>query len=105
MSDQITAAELQAALAKGEKLQLVDVREAPEFTYTHIPGSKHIPLAQLGGRVGELDANAPCVMICHHGVRSARAAGFLMQNGFKSVKNLAGGLAAYSGVDQSIKHY
>lgn len=105
MSDVISAADLKTALEKGEKLVLVDVREAPEFSYTHIPGSKHIPLGELASRVQELDQGASCVMICHHGVRSGRAAGLLRQSGFQNVRNLTGGLAAYAQVDRAIKQY
>jgi adenylyltransferase/sulfurtransferase len=105
MQDQITAPELQAAIAKGDKIVLLDVREPPEFTYTALQGSTNIPLAQLAQRLGELDASAPCVVICHHGIRSARACGLLRQSGFQDVKNLAGGLAAYARVDSTIKHY
>lgn len=105
MQDTITAAELKTAIEKGEKLVLVDVREGPEFTYTHIPGSTHIPLNELATRLKELDAAAACVAICHHGIRSGRAMGFLRQSGFTNVRNLSGGLAAYAEVDKTIKHY
>jgi rhodanese-related sulfurtransferase len=43
---------------------------------------------------------------CHHGARSAQAIGFLQSNGFTKLKNLAGGIDAWSnGVDPTVPMY
>ncbi|MDE3118191.1 MAG: rhodanese, partial [Nitrospirota bacterium] len=43
---------------------------------------------------------------CHHGMRSADATGFLLQQGFSNVKNLVGGIDAWSiQVDPNIPRY
>jgi rhodanese-related sulfurtransferase len=89
--------ELKAWLA-GEKgpVNLVDVREPWEFEVCRIEGARLIPLGQLPARLGELDASRPTVMICHHGVRSLRAAAFLEHCGFGDVVNLSGGIDAWA---------
>jgi rhodanese-related sulfurtransferase len=43
---------------------------------------------------------------CHHGMRSARAIGFLQKMGFSKLKNLAGGIDAWaSQVDTEMPRY
>ena len=75
---------------------LLDVRESWEFDIVHLPRSLLIPLSRLTERLGELDADNPVVVICHHGVRSRTAARLLEQNGFRYVINLKGGIDAWA---------
>jgi sulfur dioxygenase len=75
-------------------LQIVDVREAPEFIdrLGHLPDAKLVPLSQLTNRLGELDPERPVVAVCRSGVRSAQASVLLTKAGFGKVANLAGGM-------------
>ena len=75
---------------------LLDVREAWEFDIAHLPGSVLMPLSEIGARLGELDAGAAVVVICHHGVRSRTAARLLERHGFANVINLKGGIDAWA---------
>ena len=75
---------------------LLDVREPWEYERCRIDGSRLIPLAQLPARLGELDPALPTVVICHHGVRSLRAAAYLEHCGFADVVNLSGGIDAWA---------
>ena len=86
-----TLLELQAA---GTPLQLIDVREPAEFSDAlgHIPQATLLPLAELGQRIGELDARQPVVAVCRSGARSAQATVLLGRAGFQQVANLAGGM-------------
>jgi len=75
---------------------LLDVREPWEFTAPHgrhAPGAHLIPLAQLPGRLGELptDTDDELLVICKSGGRSAQAAAYLIQNGYRRVFNVATG--------------
>jgi adenylyltransferase/sulfurtransferase len=78
----------------GKNYFLLDVREPHEFKIAEI-GGYLIPLGDLQKRVGELDRGREIVAHCKMGGRSQKAAEFLQQAGFK-VKNLAGGIQAWS---------
>ncbi len=96
MSFTITVKELKTRLDKGDKLVLVDVREPWEYALAKLEGSVLIPLATLQQSLGKLDRNTEIIAYCHHGMRSADATGFLLQQGFGNVKNLIGGIDAWS---------
>src|ERR1700733_5915892 len=88
----------------GKDLFLLDVREPHEFKIAQI-GGHLIPLGDLQKRVGELDKNREIVVHCKSGGRSQKAAEFLQQAGFK-VKNLAGGIQAWSDkIDPRVAKY
>jgi adenylyltransferase/sulfurtransferase len=102
----ITVQELKAKFDRGEKVVLVDVREPWEFATAKIDGAILIPLATLPQALDKLDREAEIVAQCHHGMRSADATAFLLQQGFKNVKNLVGGIDAWSvQIDSSVPRY
>lgn len=92
----ITVQELRERLEKGEKLNLIDVREPNEYAEDNI-GATLIPLGELPYRVDELDSlqDEEVIVHCRSGARSARAQQFLEENGFTNVRNLQGGMLAY----------
>ena len=97
--------ELAAALERGE-VTLIDVRESHEYEITHIEGARLIPLGRLPERLGELDSSEEIVLHCHYGERSMRALEFLRQSGFRKLKNLRGGIDAWSReVDPKVPRY
>lgn len=75
---------------------LLDVREEWEFEHVSLPGARNVPLAELPAIIGQEDPDRPIVCICHHGMRSLQAAGFLMHHGFTRVHDLAGGMDAWA---------
>lgn len=90
---ELSPADLAAKLAAGEELVLLDVREAGELEVCALEPNVHVPLGELAARVDELDPDRVTVCICHHGIRSARAAGFLAARAeFSEVYNLSGGI-------------
>ena len=106
MSFTITPKELKTRLDKGDKLVLVDVREQWEYALAKLEGSVLIPLATLPQALNNLDRQSEIIAYCHHGMRSADATGFLLQQGFSNVKNLIGGIDAWSvQVDPSVPRY
>ena len=106
MSLELTALELRDALATKRPITLLDVREQWEFDLCHLPGALHMPLSSLPDRMGELDAAAEVVTICHHGGRSMQAARFLKASGHDKVLNLKGGVSAWAEqVDPSMAQY
>lgn len=104
---QITAVELNQRLQSGETPPLLlDVREPNEFNYCHIQGSVNLPMSQVFAGLNQLDPTQETVVICHHGMRSAQIANFLLSNGFSKISNLTGGVAAWaSQVDPSMPTY
>ena len=92
----LSPADLHRRLQAGDDLQLIDVREEIEFEYCHLPGSRLIPLDELPRRAAEIRTEGPVVVICHHGVRSAHAAGYLRHLGRTNVLNLRGGVDAWA---------
>lgn len=88
--------DLHRRLRAGDDIQLIDVREEVEFEYCHLPGSRLVPLDELPHRAAEIHSAGPVVVICHHGVRSAHAAGYLRHLGRTNVLNLRGGVAAWA---------
>lgn len=102
----IAPEELKAKLDRGERFELLDVRRQDEIDTAKLPNTKEIEVTQLSGRIGELDKNAETVVYCHSGKRSAFATQLLREAGFTNVKNLAGGIDAYSDeADPSIPKY
>lgn len=71
--------------------RVIDVREQHEWDAGHIPGATLIPLGVLPERIGlEVpDRSTPLLLHCHSGARSARAAAFLLGQGYTDVANLA----------------
>ena len=102
----ISPKELKTSLDKGDKLVLVDVREEWEYSLAKLDGSILIPLGILPQSLARLNRDSEIIAICHHGMRSADATNFLLQQGFANVKNLVGGIDAWSTqVDGTVPRY
>lgn len=87
---EITAAELETMLQADPHIQLIDVREAWEKDEADEWGGRHIPLAELKDRAGELDPDRPIVIYCQSGNRSRMAATLLGQLGFVNLLTVIG---------------
>jgi len=97
---------VKAKMDRGERFYILDVREPHEYQICSIPGSHLIPLGDLPRRVSELDSAVEIVAHCRSGMRSAKAVDFLRQAGFKKVKNMVGGILAWSDkVDSRVPKY
>lgn len=106
MSVSISVTDLKARMDTGDTPFLLDVREDWEHSMANIEGSLLIPLGTLSTSLDKLDPNTEIVAFCHHGMRSADATDFLLQNGFSNVKNLVGGIDAWSvQVDTKVPRY
>ena len=101
----ITVEELKQLRDAGKEPFLLDVREPHEYQICNL-GGYLIPLNDLPKRVNELDSSREIVVHCKMGGRSAKAVAFLQQAGFKKVRNLAGGITAWSDrVDPKVPKY
>ena len=90
---EISAAQVLAKRAAGAFI--LDVREPNEYEIANL-GGHLIPLGELPGRISELNPYKEIIVHCKSGGRSAKAVRFLMKSGFTNVKNLAGGIDAWS---------
>ena len=81
-------------LAEGS-IQLVDVREPYEREAGFVPGSRHVPLAELTAQAATIDHERPVVFVCRVGARSAMAAWSFARAGFDA-HNLDGGMMAWA---------
>jgi adenylyltransferase/sulfurtransferase len=103
---EIAPVELKRLMDGRQRIILLDVREPFEHGLCRIEGSRLIPLGELRQRAGELDRTAEIVVYCHVGSRSARATELLSSMGFGRVRNLKGGIRAWSeDVDPTVPLY
>lgn len=91
-------------------LQLIDVRESIELEYAHLDGFEHLPLSAYAAWSEQIrdrfDPAAETIVMCHHGIRSAQMCQWLASQGFSQVKNLTGGIDAYSLlIDPNVPRY
>ncbi|MBO0348766.1 rhodanese-related sulfurtransferase [Phormidium pseudopriestleyi FRX01] len=91
-------------------LQLIDVREPHEVEIAAIPEFTILPLSEFSQWSGEiykhLDPEKETLVLCHHGIRSAQMCQWLQTQGFTQVKNISGGIDAYSQlVDPTVPRY
>ena len=91
----MNAPQLAEYLANADPL-LLDVREPWEFEICHIDGSINLPMSQLPRQLERLDDADEIVVICHHGVRSLKVAGYLQQQHDAELINLDGGVDAWA---------
>jgi rhodanese-related sulfurtransferase len=93
----ITPEEVKERMAKGEALNLVDVREPNENADFNI-GGQLVPLGNIRNmQVDELEnlKDQEVIVYCRSGNRSGQAAMILETMGFQNVKNLTGGMLAW----------
>ncbi|MBT8399759.1 MAG: molybdopterin-synthase adenylyltransferase MoeB [Rhodothermia bacterium] len=104
---EITVAEF-AALSGSSRPFLLDVRRPIEDEIASMGADQLIPVEELPERLDEIRAGyeADVVIHCRSGARSARATKLLLEAGWQRVRNLKGGILAWSDeVDPSIPQY
>ena len=94
MVHEISARELKASLNE-DKIFLLDVRTPREYEQQKLKDSVNIPIYELNDNLGDIPKSKEIITICSHGERSARAAEFLEEKGYKA-KSLVGGLSSWN---------
>jgi adenylyltransferase/sulfurtransferase len=92
----ISATQLKEMLLKEEGIKLIDVREKWEYNIARINGSDLVPVKTFTEYSKNLNVEDKIVVYCHMGSRSYSVCQFLIQNGFKNIYNLEGGINAWS---------
>lgn len=83
------------ASAVAQDATILDVREDEEWAAGHIAGSAHVPMSELVGRVADVPADDPLVVVCRVGSRSAQVTAWLRAQG-RDARNLTGGLESWT---------
>lgn len=91
-------------------VQLIDVREPEELAIASLPNFVNLPLSQFAEWSEQIavqfDPQAPTVVLCHHGIRSAQMCQWLTQQGFTQVSNVVGGIEEYAAaIDPQVPRY
>ena len=92
-----TVDDVKAMLDKGEKFQLVDVREESEFAKDHLPGAIHLGKGVIERDIEQRvpDTDTKLVLYCGGGFRSALAADNLQKMGYTNVISMDGGIRVW----------
>lgn len=93
---QILPNEVEILVKEKAPINIIDVREVDEVQTGKIPNALHIPLGLVDVKMPDLDKSKEYILVCRSGGRSARAATFLEDYGFK-VMNLTGGMLEWNG--------
>ena len=75
---------------------ILDVRTQEEYDAGHIKNSTLISVQVLDKRLNELPRDKKILVYCMSGIRSAQASGILVNNGFKEVYNMKGGITDWT---------
>ncbi len=90
--------------AAGDNFHLVDVREESEFASSHVPDAIHLGKGVIERDIEKTiaDANAPIVLYCGGGYRSALAALNLQLMGYTDVTSMDGGFSGWKSAGPSV---
>jgi rhodanese-related sulfurtransferase len=96
---EVSIDEVAERLARGDRFELVDVREQSEFAAGRIKGAKHLGKGVIERDIEKAipDTNADIVLYCGGGFRSAIAAETLERMGYTNVSSMAGGWREWKG--------
>lgn len=89
------------------KVVLVDCRETDEWSICHLPGARLVPLSEFpGSALSLIESGVPCVVYCHHGMRSLRATRWLRAQGLHACFSMSGGIDRWSvEIDPDLSRY
>ena len=93
--NKIDARSLQAKLANGEPIQVIDVRSPAEYQQGHIPQASNIPMELVESRLDDLSQHHPVVLVCHSGRRACFTESWLNAH-HDQVTVLEGGTQAWA---------
>ena len=92
----MSAEELMQRQSAGENVTVVDARVPAQYEKAHADGAKSVPHADIRKAAESLDRNAVVVTYCNKGTTGNAAQNILINQGFRRVYNLSGGMKQYS---------
>lgn len=109
MEFEVAPQEVRRRLEAGEKISLIDVREAAEYQQAHIEGAELIPMRSVPAELQHIEGladDATVIVFCHHGVRSLQVVNWLRQQGVEACQSMAGGIDRWSlEIDPAVPRY
>ncbi|MBN2981790.1 rhodanese-like domain-containing protein [Cohnella algarum] len=93
----VDTAGLMQMIESNENLMIIDVREPELFAAGRVPGSVNIPFEQAKQDFKKLPTDKKIVFVCHTGRMGTEVGNLLLENGYKQVYNLNGGMAQWTG--------
>ncbi len=110
---ELSVQDVSSKYESGDAFILLDVREPNEFVVSiKNDNVVQVPLSQIAAQQLQAlpdaleDKEQEIVVFCHHGMRSAQAVMWLMQQGYTNVQNMDGGIDAWAHeIDPSIGTY
>lgn len=94
---QINSAQLIEMSASTEDMVIVDLREPELFSEGRVNSSINLPYAEIRQRYKELPRDKKIVFVCHTGRMGVESGNLLIDNEYKQVYNLEGGIASWDG--------
>lgn len=102
---EISVQELEALRNADTDVFILDVRNQDEYDICNL-GGYLIPFKELPSRLNELNPDQAIIVHCHAGGRARRATELLINEGFKNVRNLRGGITAWANeIDPKMPKY
>lgn len=94
---EVSVDEVKQRVDRGQKFLLVDVREDSEWDKDHLPGAIHLGKGVIERDIEERvpDLNAPMILYCGGGYRSALAADNLQKMGYTNILSMDGGIRGW----------
>jgi adenylyltransferase/sulfurtransferase len=87
-------------------IKVIDVREPDEYEIAHVDGVPLYPMSAMNDWFTKLDPNQQYYIHCKVGARSMKVLHFLREQGFKYLKNVKGGINAWSDeIDHNVPKY
>ncbi len=93
---EIYVQEVKQKIDRKEDFLILDVREPWEREIAQINGALFIPMNSVQSRLTELDPSKEIVIHCRTGQRSAIVTQNLIKEGYSKVKNMVGGINAWT---------
>ena len=99
----VTPLQAQELLADGS-MDVVDVREAAEWSSGHLPGARNVPLEHLRADPKDALSRDGILFVCSAGVRSQTAARVAEASGMTRVFSLSGGTRSWVNAGLPLVH-
>jgi hydroxyacylglutathione hydrolase len=95
---QLSVRQLEEHLRNGLGMKALDVRETSEWDAGHIESAHYMNYKILRESIGELMVTPDdhISVVCAEGLRSSTACSILLQNGYKNIYNITGGMTAWA---------